>query len=92
MDVTSYVHHMLAASPVVHGAQLGTAQVMTFAILLGTFNTLVVLILFWLRSGHERSRREALAEREREREESRWRGRVLVAHGLTRLPSEELHR
>lgn len=39
------------------GAQWGTAQDLTFGILFGAFNAVVILSLFWARTGHERAHR-----------------------------------
>lgn len=48
--------HVLAYVPYT-GVQIGTAQVLTFAILISGFCVLVFMILFWMRTGHERAHR-----------------------------------
>lgn len=60
--------------------RLGTAQVMTFAIPLGFFMAVVVASLFWLRSGHERARRQVLVFRQLAREQEIERSQILDAH------------
>lgn len=85
-------HLLLATNPLTYGARLGTAQDETFAILLGTFMTLSVLMLFWLRSGHERSRRAVMTRRQRNRENDRERARILDAHSLPARAGEDLPR
>lgn len=45
----------------VNGSTVGTAQDLTFGIPIGVFWTLAIILLFWLRTGHERAhRRQAL--------------------------------
>lgn len=87
------ISHLLAvATPLTYGARLGTAQDETFAVILGTFMTLSLLMMFWLRSGHERARRSVLVRRERDREETRERAQILEAHSLPARAGEELPR
>lgn len=79
--------HLLAAhggNPLVYhtGTQIGTAQDETMAILLGTFMAVVIVSLFWLRSGHERARRTVVSAQQRDRELARERSRILEAHDL----------
>lgn len=82
LTVVHAVVLLAAHAPTQTGARIGTAQDMTFAIVLGTFMALVVVLLLWLRSGHERARRRAVVQRQREQEATKERARILDAHDL----------
>lgn len=61
------------------GSTIGTAQDMTFAILLGVFIALAILALFFFRSGHERAHRRQVLREQRRNELSYQRSAQLEA-------------
>jgi hypothetical protein len=67
------MHTVLALT----GAQWGTAQDLTFGIPIGAFGAVVILALFWARSGHERAHRLRVLGRDFRREHERRRPQEL---------------
>jgi len=53
------MHVLLALT----GTQWGTAQDLTFGILIGAFGAVAIMTLFWLRTGHERAHRHQVLRR-----------------------------
>lgn len=67
------MHMVLALT----GAQWGTAQDLTFGILIGAFIATVIFTLFWARTGHERAHRQRVLGRDFRREHARQRPQEL---------------
>lgn len=70
------MHALLALT----GTQWGTAQDLTFGILLGVFCALVIMLLFWMRTGHERAHRDQVLRRAFRHSHERGRLKELEEH------------
>lgn len=74
------------------GTQWGTAQDLTFGILLGAFGAVVIMAMFWTRSGHERVHRLQELRRVMREEHERYRPEDLEGQELPPRTGEDLPR